>query len=193
MKTLIVCYSLTGKTRAIAQSMADTIGADYVEMKEIFPYTMPSAYTRGVLKARKRQNEDILPVRADVSEYDCVVVAGPVWASSPAPALYDFVREYDLEGKQTFGLLTCRREAGAAAKILREELETAQSLCRSVITVKADKETVRAFVSRKLRFALGEDGRVTLEKEGVSADAADPFHERKLDENDQCAGDRAWK
>lgn len=165
MKTLIVCYSLTGKTRAIAQAMAETVGADYVEMKEIFPYTMVSAYTRGAIKARKRQNEDILPVQADVSEYDCVIVAGPVWAGSPAPALYDFVREYDLEGKQTFGLLTYRGNVGSSAKILREELENAKSLCRSVITVKADKDTVRAFVSRKLSFAMQEDGKIILEKE----------------------------
>ncbi len=165
MKTLVVCYSLTGKTRAIAQAMAETVGADYVEMKEIFPYTMVSAYTRGAIKARKRHNEDILPVQADVSEYDCVIVAGPIWASSPAPALYDFIREYDLKGKQAYGLLTYRGKAGGAAKILREELENAKSLCRSVITVKADKDTVRAFVSRKLSFAMQEDGKIILEKE----------------------------
>ena len=155
MKTLVVCYSLTGKTRAIAQAMAETVGADYVEMKEIFPYTMVSAYTRGAIKARKRHNEDILPVQADVS----------IWASSPAPALYDFIREYDLKGKQAYGLLTYRGKAGGAAKILREELENAKSLCRSVITVKADKDTVRAFVSRKLSFAMQEDGKIILEKE----------------------------
>ena len=62
-------------------------------------------------------------------------------------------------------MLTYRGKAGGAAKILREELENAKSLCRSVITVKADKDTVRAFVSRKLSFAMQEDGKIILEKE----------------------------
>ena len=80
------------------------------------------AYTVGLLRAMAHRSTDILPVEADVSAYDCIIVAGPVWGGNPAPALYDFIREYDLAGRQTYGLLTCAKEGKRAAKVLRGEL-----------------------------------------------------------------------
>jgi flavodoxin len=162
MNILVVCYSLFGKTKKVACSLADAIGADFAEMHEIAHHPVLRAFTSGVVRACAGKSEDIVPVEADIAAYDCVVVAGPVWADHPAPALYDFVREYELTGKQTYGLLTCGRDGKRAARVLRKELEEAGSRCRSVITVKADAGTVRALRSGRIAFCLDESGKIAL-------------------------------
>ena len=63
-----------------------------------------------------------------------------------------FIRQYQLEGKQTYGLLSCGLEGKSASKLLRAELEAAGTRCRSVITVKAENETLEALEREKLSF-----------------------------------------
>lgn len=168
MKILVVCYSLMGKTRKIASCLAESVGADFVEMREISGRSVFHAYSKGVYKASTGKTEDIRPVAADVAAYDCIIVAGPVWGDYPAPALYDFIREYSLDGKQSYGLLTYSKDAKKAVKVLRSELERANTKCRSVITVKSKSSTIRALLSHQIEFILNDDGKLAL-KDGSNA------------------------
>lgn len=182
MKILVVCYSLSGKTKRVASCLADSIGADFAAMQEIVPYTLVGAGLRGVTKARARQSEDILPVEADVAEYDCVIVAGPVWGSYPAPPLYDFIREYELTGKQSYGLLTCRKSGKRAAKVLREELELAGTHCRSIITVRAEKNTIQALRSGRIAFVLNEEGKIVLHTNRPAGQSEAPSNQEEAEQ-----------
>ena len=120
------------------------------------------AYTVGLLRAMAHRSTDILPVEADVSAYDCIIVAGPVWGGNPAPALYDFIREYDLAGRQTYGLLTCAKEGKRAAKVLRGELEKTGATCRSVISVRTVAQTLEALKNQRMSFVYNEEGKIVL-------------------------------
>ena len=98
-----------------------------------------------------------------MDSYDCVVVSGPVWGGAPAPVLNGFIRQYQLEGKQTYGLLSCGLEGKSASKLLRAELEAAGTRCRSVITVKAENETLEALEKGKIEFLMRENGKIILQ------------------------------
>ncbi|MFQ7061594.1 MAG: hypothetical protein ACLRQY_02465, partial [[Clostridium] leptum] len=123
-----------------------------------------AAYTVGLVLAQRRWAVEILPLEdVDVDSYDCVVVSGPVWGGAPAPVLNGFIRQYQLEGKQTYGLLSCGLEGKSASKLLRAELEAAGTRCRSVITVKAENETLEALEKGKIEFLMRENGKIILQ------------------------------
>lgn len=162
MKILVVCYSLTGKTKKIAEALAESIGADFTQMKELHGRTLLGAYTLGALKAQAGKATDILPIKADVADYDCIVVASPVWARHVTPAINDFIRDYAIDGKLSYGLLTYSGTAGNASKQLRDELEAAGTTCRSIITIKSEPNTLRALRAGKIQFVMDETGKIRL-------------------------------
>lgn len=164
MKPLIVCYSLTGNTMKICESLASSIGADLVRLYEVPDRSIFSAYTFGCLKAIKKKGSNILPIEADISEYDTIIVAGPVWANNPAPALYSFIRQYDLSGKVAYGVLSCLSDKLDAAKALRDELGNAETDCKSIITIKTDKTKLLEIKKDLMHFNIDENGKLTLEK-----------------------------
>ena len=151
MKILVACFSLTGKTELIAKKLAKSLGADYVSLEPVKWKSKFAAYTVGLLLAQRRRAVEILPLEdVDVDSYDCVVVSGPVWGGAPAPVLNGFIRQYQLEGK-------------SASKLLRAELEAAGTRCRSIITVKAENETLEALEKGKIEFLMRENGKIILQ------------------------------
>ena len=162
MKPLVVCYSFTGRTKRICGSLAKALKADFVEIREIDRPGIVGAYTLGCFRALRRKSADIRPVLNDIGSYGSMVVAAPVRAGNVPPAMNDFVREYSLEGKTVFGLLTCRGGPGNAAACLREELEKAGAVCPNVLVMESDDETIAELKAGKKVFAL-KDGLLTLQ------------------------------
>ncbi|MHB8964187.1 MAG: flavodoxin family protein [Saccharofermentanales bacterium] len=91
MKTVVVFYSLTGKTAEIAKAKARDENADLVELKDRKKLSMFGAYVFGSFKAMKQKKAKLQDFSADFSQYDKVIVAMPVWASMPAPAFNNVV------------------------------------------------------------------------------------------------------
>lgn len=164
MKILVVCFSLTGKTELIAKKLAKSLGADYAPLRPVKWKSRFAAYTVGLLLAQRRKAVELLPLEdVDVDSYDCIVVSGPIWGGAPAPMLNGFIRQYQLEGKQAYGLLSCGMEGKSASKFLREELEAAGTRCRSVITVMAEEETLEALEKGKIECLMNEKGKIILQ------------------------------
>ena len=91
MKTLVLFYSFSGKTKAIASSKAQELDADVVEVKEVKHRNAFQAYTVGCYQAMKQKKPGIQPLGADLGAYEKIVVAMPIWAGSPAPAFNSVV------------------------------------------------------------------------------------------------------
>lgn len=162
-KPLVVCYSLTGRTRRICGCVAKALGADYAEMKEPVRRSKLSAYTLGMLGALRRKNGSLRPVAADISTYDCLVVACPVWAGNLPPVVNVFLREYQLAGKTVYGLVTFGGNAGKAADCLREDLSAAGAWCPNVLGVLSSREMIHDLKAGRKAFALDEEKKLILE------------------------------
>jgi flavodoxin len=88
-KTLVVFYSRSGTTRAIAQALSAALKCDLEEITEPKPRTGFLGYIRSLLEARRKHPSIIAPKKHDVSSYDLVAIGTPVWAwslSSPVRA-----------------------------------------------------------------------------------------------------------
>ncbi len=87
MKTLVVYYSYTGKTKKIAEGLAKKESADVIEVKEKKTRSKFNAYVFGSLAARGQKQAGLQPFDADFSAYDTIIIAMPIWAGYPAPAM----------------------------------------------------------------------------------------------------------
>lgn len=162
MKPLVLCYSFTGRTKKVCGSLAKALKADFAEIKEISRRGVFGAYTLGAFSAMRRRASDIRPVLVDISAYDCLIVATPVWAGHVTPAVNDFVREYDLRGKTVYGLVTFAGGPGEASGLLAQEIEMAGAVCPNVAEIHTTPETMRDLKEGRKVFALDGENKLVL-------------------------------
>lgn len=100
-KTLIVYFSWSGNTRAVANHIHDLIGGDIVEIETVVPY--PDTYEEVTQIVPGQLANDYRPELKtkveNMDEYDTLIVGTPIWGSRLAPPVKSFLAKYDLSGK----------------------------------------------------------------------------------------------
>lgn len=91
MKTVVVFYSYSGKTKTVAEKLAEKESADLIEVKETTIRSKIKAYTAGSLAAMKRKQVELQEFNSDFSAYDKIIIAMPIWAAHPAPAINNII------------------------------------------------------------------------------------------------------
>lgn len=92
MKTLVIYYSFTGKTKKLAAEKAKKENADLIEIKKKKPYSTFGAYLLGSFAAMKQKTVEIEKVNCDFAIYDKIIIAAPVWAGFPAPPANSIIK-----------------------------------------------------------------------------------------------------
>ena len=109
-KMLVLYYSQTGNTKAVAEAIANKLGADIEEITMVNPYDPDFQAT--IDRCKKDQEQGILPeiqpVKADIANYDVIFLGFPVWFGTYAPPVTPFLNSADFSGKKivpfcTFG------------------------------------------------------------------------------------------
>ena len=109
-KMLVLYYSQTGNTKAVAVELANKLGADIEEITMVNPYDPDFQAT--IDRCKKDQEQGVLPeiqpVKADIANYDVVFLGFPVWFGTYAPPVANYLSQVDLSGKKivpfcTFG------------------------------------------------------------------------------------------
>ena len=86
MKKLVLYYSYTGHTKAIAEELAAKESADITEIKDVRRPGKLRAYTAGCLAAIRGKAWAIQPLDLDWAAYDHVILLSPIWAGNSSPA-----------------------------------------------------------------------------------------------------------
>lgn len=124
MKTLIIYYSLDGHTKALAQEMAQEIGADLLEIKPVKEIGKGfMKYFWGGRQVMMGQAPDILPLEKDPSQYEAIIIGSPVWASTFAPPIKSFLAQSAIKGKKIALFCTCGGTQGKTIENFRKELQ----------------------------------------------------------------------
>jgi len=125
MKTLVVYYSLTGKTDAVAQALARELSADVRRVEDVekpsvgwwFIITHALSAIRGV-------EAQIKPIDTGFQGYDRVFVGSPVWGGSPSTPINAFIAKADFTGKDVIAFMTMGgNDASGALKKMSERIE----------------------------------------------------------------------
>lgn len=103
--SLVVYFSATGNTEAVARFLAETQGAELQEIVPEDPYTEEDLdYNDEHCRANHEQNDpDARPAIANIvksiERYDIIYVGFPIWWGTMPKILYTFFDTYDLTGK----------------------------------------------------------------------------------------------
>ena len=128
-KTLVVYFSATGTTQGVAQTIADTVGADLFEVVPSDPYTSDDLnWTNNDSRVSREHNDEGLRAVAlestDVDgwdDYDTVFIGYPIWWGIAAWPMSSFVAVNDFTGKTVIPFCTSTSSGiGQSSDLLAE-------------------------------------------------------------------------
>jgi flavodoxin len=100
MKTLVVYYTRTGNSKFAAETIAAELGADMEEVVDLKNRKGRLAFLPAGRDAMQGKLTEIAQTKRNPLDYDIIVVAQPVWAGSPTPAIRTYLKKNDLSGKK---------------------------------------------------------------------------------------------
>lgn len=115
MKTLIVFYSYSGITKKVVDMYADILRKKGdVTIQQLKPKTEITTFLGQCQAAFLRKRAELEGnVNYDASPYDLIILALPVWAFAPVPAVNTYLDKVTgLSGKRAITLLTSGSGAG---------------------------------------------------------------------------------
>ena len=92
MKSIVLYYSYSGHTKKAAEKLARTQSAELVEIQTKTHKSKFLTYLVDCPRAMMRKASPIEPITQDLSGYDMITLAAPVWAGRPAPAFNSMVK-----------------------------------------------------------------------------------------------------
>ena len=128
-KTLVVYFSATGTTQGVAQTIADTVGADLFEVVPSDPYTSDDLnWTNNDSRVSREHNDEGLRAVALEStgvdgwdDYDTVFIGYPIWWGIAAWPMSSFVAVNDFTGKTVIPFCTSTSSGiGQSGELLAE-------------------------------------------------------------------------
>lgn len=100
-KTLVLFYSQTGATKAVAEELKNVLNADIDSIVAVNPYT--GTFEETIERCQKEMGEDALPelkpLNADVAGYDTIYIGYPVWFGTYARPMLSYLKQTKLDGK----------------------------------------------------------------------------------------------
>jgi flavodoxin len=100
MKSLVVYYTRTGKTRFVAETIAAELGADLEEIVDLKKRECKIGWIMGGKDATQKKQTEIAPIKRMPADYDLVVIGTPIWAWTLTPAIRTYISKNDLSGKK---------------------------------------------------------------------------------------------
>lgn len=111
-KILVIYYSLSGNTRALAEKIAEKTGADIFVLETERPYSMSSIGEETKREVATGNWPVLKGDPPDMREYDCALVGGPVWSHTVSSPVRSLLKQMDFQGKMVAPFLTCGSVTG---------------------------------------------------------------------------------
>ena len=104
-KKLVAYFSASGVTAKVAETLAEAIGADLVEIEPKVPYTeadlnwMDKKARSTIEMSDPASRPEIAAKRDNMKDYDTIFVGFPIWWYVAPTIINTFLESYDLTGK----------------------------------------------------------------------------------------------
>ena len=107
-KMLVLFYSQTSNTKAVATEIATRIGADIEEIVpvELYDGDFQATIERGKKELDEGVYPEIQPLKADIANYDVIFIGYPIWFGTYAPPVATWLNQVDLSGKKVVPFCT---------------------------------------------------------------------------------------
>ena len=107
-KILVVYYSQTSNTKAVATEIATRLNADLAEIVpvELYDGDFQATIERGKKELDEGAYPEIQPLAFDAASYDVVFLGYPIWFGTYAPPVFTWLDQVDLSGKKVVPFCT---------------------------------------------------------------------------------------
>ena len=107
-KVLVLYYSQTGNTQAVAEQMASLLGADLATIVATDPYDgdFQATINRCLQEREAGVLPEVEPLTVNLADYDLIFLGYPVWFGTYAPPVIAFLKQVDLSGKKVVPFCT---------------------------------------------------------------------------------------
>lgn len=153
-KQLVLYYSQTGSTKAVAEAMQKMLDTDIEAIELVNPYT--GTYDETLARVREELKSGQLPklksLKADLSKYEVIYLGYPIWFGTYALPIASLVKENDFEGRKIVPFCTFGSgDMEAAMEDLKKALPKAEIAehgfgMRDVRVAEASKELNRFLI-----------------------------------------------
>ena len=126
-KVLVLYYSQTGTTQAVAEELQKQLGADIERIEAVNPYNgdFQATIDRSRVEMESGELPELNPIQANLADYDVIFIGYPVWFGTYAMPIATLVKENDFAGKTVVPFCTFGSGGGASLKNLKEALPKA--------------------------------------------------------------------
>ncbi len=155
-KTLVVYYSATGSTKAVAETIADAIGADLFEITPVDPYTSDDLnWTNGNSRVSVEHDDEskryvslTKTTPNNWADYDTVFIGYPIWWGIAAWPVNNFITGNDFTGKTVIPFCTSASSGlGQSGELLAEMAGTGNWLDGERFSSSASSGNVESWVN----------------------------------------------
>ena len=117
-KILVVHYSRTGFTRALAELIATACDADIEQVEDAVEYNGIFSYAKSAIDAVTHLETAIKPTKYDPGAYDIIVIGTPIWFWNVASP----IRTYITKNRQAFRRVAtfCTCAGYGRSKVMRD-------------------------------------------------------------------------
>ena len=107
-KMLVLYYSQTSNTKAVAQEIATRLKIDIEEITLVEPYdtVFQATIDRCKVDREKGIPPEINPLKSDIADYDIIFLGYPIWFGTYAPPIATLLDKIDLSGKKVVPFCT---------------------------------------------------------------------------------------
>lgn len=107
-KILVLYYSQTETTRALAEEFQKQLGADIEEIQAVNPYDgdFQATIQRGQEEINQNTYPEIKPLKVNVNDYDVIFLGFPVWFGTYANPVITLVKQESFAGKKVVPFCT---------------------------------------------------------------------------------------
>ena len=153
MKILVVYYSRSGRSRIIAEAIAQKLKADLQEIIPLKGYKGLFGFIRGGYQATRKKNPAIQPLGRDLAAYDLIIFGTPIWGSRMSSPLRTLITEQKSKiRKYAFFCTAGSSEQQSAVDELRELIGSAPT---AIMTLTSHEVTQGRFQEKLDAFTAG--------------------------------------
>ena len=126
-RTLVVYYSLSQRTEDVAKRLQEKTNGDLYELVPSVPYTggNNAISQRAQEEVESGNYPSLSGMLPDLSQYETILIGGPVWNSTMASPLYTYLSETDFTGKTVAPFWTDQGTPGNYAQDFTDAVKSA--------------------------------------------------------------------
>lgn len=107
MNTCVVYFSKVGNTKIVAEYLAAKIEATAIQLEDDTKYKGLIGFIKGGMGASKKATANLdQSVYDEISKFDRVILATPIWAGKTTPAINAVLENVDFTDKEVYVVTT---------------------------------------------------------------------------------------